>query len=227
MTAKDKAVKGRGLRLELGAGEWRGAPDAHGRYPRPLRSRRRPHSAPGGGGGSGDYPMKPEIPHGGQGNNPMKALKTVALQRGACNARKMLNRSVENVNSRPTRISMLWTLGGYDLPGSPWKNPYSVKRHGREGGLLLQSCGARLSDDYSRDVLCSLEVLPIGPGLCLVRKLVVEVLSISCRCLHSPGQPSIDPENGVTLSTLKKQTPPYLFPILVLNLKFASFWLPA
>jgi len=34
-------------------------------------------------------------------------------------------------------IGRRWTLGGYDLPASPWKNPYPVKRHGREGAVDL------------------------------------------------------------------------------------------
>src|SRR4051812_14716199 len=34
-------------------------------------------------------------------------------------------------------IGRRWPLGGYDLPDSPWKNPYSVKRYGREEAVAL------------------------------------------------------------------------------------------
>jgi glutaminase len=28
-------------------------------------------------------------------------------------------------------------MGGYDLPASPWRNPYTVKRYGRERAVEL------------------------------------------------------------------------------------------
>ncbi len=65
---------------------------------------------------------------------------------------------------------------------------------------------------------------PVTPvGLSLVRKLVVEVLPFSCGCLHNRAQPFIDPNQGITLSTLDKHPSPYLFTTGIRNLKFASF----
>jgi uncharacterized protein DUF4326 len=34
-------------------------------------------------------------------------------------------------------IGRRWTMGGYNLPASPWRNPYTVKRYGRERAVAL------------------------------------------------------------------------------------------
>jgi hypothetical protein len=47
-------------------------------------------------------------------------------------------------------IGWRWTLGGYDLPDSPWKNPFTVKEYGREKVVAL----------YREYVLASEELLP-------------------------------------------------------------------
>ena len=36
-----------------------------------------------------------------------------------------------------TYIGRWYTRGGYNLPDSPWKNPYTVKRYGREEAVAL------------------------------------------------------------------------------------------
>jgi Domain of unknown function (DUF4326) len=34
-------------------------------------------------------------------------------------------------------IGRRWTMGGYNLPANPWRNPYTVKRYGREQAVAL------------------------------------------------------------------------------------------
>lgn len=34
-------------------------------------------------------------------------------------------------------IGRTWTMGGYSLKGSDWRNPYSVKKYGREEAVRL------------------------------------------------------------------------------------------
>jgi hypothetical protein len=46
-------------------------------------------------------------------------------------------------------IGRRWTMGGYNLPDSPWKNPYTVKRYGREVAVEL----------YRQHILSSVEML--------------------------------------------------------------------
>jgi hypothetical protein len=46
-------------------------------------------------------------------------------------------------------IGRRWTLGGYNLPDSPWKNPYTVKRYGREAAV----------EHYRQHILSSEELL--------------------------------------------------------------------
>ncbi len=102
--------------------------------------------------------MKPEIPHGGQGNNPMKALKTVALQRGACNARKMLN----------TTTAHLWcTLslvggerGASMVNEAEWRQERQVERIGswKED---LGALHARISSRFKRKEAGLVETPPL------------------------------------------------------------------
>ena len=42
-------------------------------------------------------------------------------------------------------IGRTWTMGGYSLKGSDWRNPYSVKKYGREEAVRLY-CEKILSD---------------------------------------------------------------------------------
>ena len=46
-------------------------------------------------------------------------------------------------------IGRRWTMGGYNLPDSPWKNRYTVTRYGREEAVAR----------YQEDILNSEELL--------------------------------------------------------------------